>query len=131
MVTLVQKDDFVEKYPIFPLRDWFALAEAEYGLFFALPAECGGRLGHTSLAFLRRLSVAHGEGDLSAIAAKVSEVTIKQGPHMIEGAALLPERSGEDGNHGDDAPMVELEDQLAHGLGHLRDETDAPAEEVL
>ena len=26
-------------------------------------------MGHTSLAFLRRLSVAHGEGDLSAIAA--------------------------------------------------------------
>lgn len=58
---------------------------------------------------------------------------------MMVGAALLPERSGGDGNHGDDAPMVELEDQLArdlvevlaHGLDHLRDETDAPAEEML
>ena len=37
-------------------RDWSALAEAGGGLFFALPAECTGRLGHTSLAFLRRLS---------------------------------------------------------------------------
>ena len=44
-------------------RDWSALAEAEGDLFFALPVECGGRLDHTSLAFLRRLSVAHGEGD--------------------------------------------------------------------
>ena len=50
-------------------RDWSALAEAEGDLFFPLPVECGGRLGHTSLAFLRRLSAAHGEGDLSVIAA--------------------------------------------------------------
>ena len=28
-------------------RDWSALAEAKGGLFFALPVECGGRLGHT------------------------------------------------------------------------------------
>ena len=70
-------------------RDWSAMAEAEGDLFFALPVECGGRLGHTTLAFLRRLSVAHGEVDLSAIAAFMTYSTQQTQLTSKKGVARL------------------------------------------